>query len=59
MTTEERMDSIEKKIDTLLELLGHGGPKSQGQLKRERDDIIRRIENRKERKREKLHIRSI
>ena len=49
MDTDERLRLMEKKIDKVLELLGHGGPKSQGQIKRERDDIIRRIENRNER----------
>lgn len=49
MIAEERIESIEKKLDQVLEILGHGGPKSQGQLKRERDEMIRKIEARKER----------
>lgn len=56
MTIEERLEQIEKKLDKVLELLGHGGPKSRHQMQRELDEMIRKIEARKERANGKLKV---
>jgi hypothetical protein len=43
MSVEERMAVLEKKIDTVLSILGHGRTKSHTEIQREADDTVARI----------------
>jgi tRNA threonylcarbamoyladenosine modification (KEOPS) complex Pcc1 subunit len=47
---QERITEIEKKLDTVLHILGHGREKSDAQLEREAVGIMLKIRARDERK---------
>jgi hypothetical protein len=53
MTTDQRLENLEKKLDRLLFIMGEGREKSDAQLEREADSIMEKIRLRDERKERK------
>jgi hypothetical protein len=55
---QERITEIEKKLDTVLSILGHGREKSHAQIQREAEGTVERLrlmaEQRKQRKGAKI-----
>ena len=47
MTTDEHLKEIEKKVDILLSILGHGRTKSDAEIRRIADEKFREFQNKK------------
>lgn len=59
MTLEQRIETIEKKLDAVLAILGHGREKSDAELEREVAADMERFKAKKEKRREKLFAQSV